>query len=122
MSLPLATVSSWALVALGVAHIAFGVCKYRVPLREAVAAGFVGRFDAPDLRRTAFWFVMFGLPLLLAGHVAVRAAGSGDLALLRLVGAYVMAASVIGTAAFPRSPFPVSLLVAALLVLAGHGV
>ena len=118
---PLATVSSWALFALGATHIVFGVIKFREPLSQAVASGFVGKFAAPELRRTAFWFVMFGLPLLLVGHVAVRAAGGGDLALLGLIGAYVFAISLIGVAAFPKSPLPVSLVISVLLLLAGLG-
>ena len=117
----LSSVSAWALVVLGVAHIAFGVIKFKVPLREAISSGFIGSFSAPEIRRTAFWFVLFGIPLTLAGHVAVLAASNADLALLRVIGAYVFAASVIGVAAFPKSPFPASLGVSFLLVLAGYG-
>jgi hypothetical protein len=117
----LATVSSWALVALGASHVVFGLVKFKQPLRQAIASGFVGKFGAPELRRTAFWFVMFGLALLPAGHVAVRAAGGADLALLRLVGGYVCAISLIGVAAFPRSPFPASLVTSVLLLMAGFG-
>lgn len=117
----LATVSSWALVTLGVAHIAFGIVKYRVPFRQALFSGFVGQFAAPEVRRSAFWFVMFGIPLLLAGHVAVHAVGHGDLALLELVANYVAASSLIGVVAFPKSPFALSLIVAVMLVLASHG-
>lgn len=117
----LATVSSWALVALGVAHIAFGLVKYRAPLRQAMSEGFVGRFPETGARRTAFWFVLFGLPLVLAGHVAVHAAGHGDLALIRVVAAYVFVSSLIGVAAIPRSPFPLALLVSVMLALAGCG-
>ena len=117
----LSSISAWALVALGVAHIAFGVVKFKAPLREAVSSGFVGRFSAPEIRRTAFWFVLFGIPLTLSGHVAVLAAGNADLALLRIIGAYVFAASLIGVAAFPKSPFPAALVVSFLLVLAGYG-
>ncbi|MFZ6749932.1 DUF6463 family protein [Undibacterium sp. Ren11W] len=117
----LSSISAWALLALGVAHIAFGVVKFKAPLREALSSGFVGRFSAPELRRTAFWFVLFGIPLTLAGHVAVLAAGNADLALLRIIGAYVFVASLIGVAAFPKSPFPASLGVSVLLLLAGYG-
>ena len=49
--------------------------------------------------------------MLRAGHVAVRAAGGGDLALVGLI----------GVAAFPKSPFPVSLVISVLLLLAGLG-
>ena len=106
----LSSISAWALVALGVAHIAFGIVKFKSPLREAISSGFVGKFSTPEIRRTAFWFVLFGIPLTLAGHVAVLAVGNADLALLRIIGAYVFAASLIGVAAFPKSPFPASLV------------
>ena len=117
----LSTIAAWALVVLGVAHIGFGVIRFEEPLREAVAAGFVGGFAAPEIRRTAFWFVLFGLPLLLAGHVAVRAAARADRGLLRIIGGYVLATSLVGVAAFPRSPFPASLVVSMMLVLASYG-
>lgn len=117
----LSSISAWALVALGVAHIAFGLVKFKAPLLDAVSSGFVGRFSAPEIRRTAFWFVLFGIPLTGVGHVAVVAASNADLALLRVIGAYVFAASLIGVAAFPKSPFPASLGVSFLLILAGYG-
>lgn len=117
----LAATSAWSLVALGVAHLVFGVAKYKAPLRDALKSGLVDAFSALESRRTAFWFVLFGLPLLLAGHIAVRATDRGDLELLSLVGGYVLAISTIGVAAFPRSPFPASLAVSILLILAGNG-
>lgn len=112
-------VASWALVCLGVAHMVFGVLKYRRVLRDALAAGFVGGFAEPELRRTAFWFVIFGLPLLLAGHLAVRAAGRGDAEVLCIIGGYVLATALIGCAAFPKSPFPAALTVAVMLIVSG---
>ena len=117
----LASLSAWALVALGLAHIGFGVVKFKAPLLQAVSSGVVGKFASPEVHRTAFWFILFGLPLVLAGHVAVRAAGTADLVLLRIVGGYVCAASLLGVAAFPKSPFWASLVVSVLLVLAGYG-
>ncbi len=117
----LASISSWALVVLGVGHIAFGLVKFRRPLLDAASAGFVGQFSAPEVRRSAFWFVLLGLPLVLAGHVAVRASGTGDLALLGIIGGYVFATSIIGFAAFPKSPFSAALLVSVLLMMAGRG-
>ena len=117
----LASFSAWALVALGLAHISFGVIKFQAPLLQAVSSGFVGMFSTPEISRTAFWFVLFGLPLVLAGHVAVRAARIGDLVLLKIIGGYVFVASLLGVAAFPASPFWASLVVSALLVASGFG-
>lgn len=118
----LASLSAWALLVLGLAHISFGVVRFQEPLLQAVSSGFVGMFSTPEISRTAFWFVLFGLPLVLAGHVAVRAAEIGDLVLLRIIGGYVFLASLLGVAAFPASPFWASLVVSALLVAAGLGV
>ncbi|RQP23127.1 DUF6463 family protein [Piscinibacter terrae] len=118
----MAIVVAWCLFALGVAHIAFGVIKYRTPLLEAVSAGFIGQFQVPEIRRTAFWFVLLGPLLMFAGHAAVHAVSVGDLALLRLIGFYATATSLVGVVAFPKSPFWAALLVAPLLLVAGYGV
>lgn len=112
---------AWCLFALAVAHVAFGLSRFRQPLSEAVSAGFIGQFAATPERRTAFWFMIFALPMMLAGQVAAHAAHSGDLGLLRLIGWYVLAIALIGVAAFPKSPFWGALLMAPLLLAAGHG-
>lgn len=111
----------WCLFALGVAHAIFGLGRFRQPLAQAMAGGFIGQFAATPERRTAFWFMIFTLPMMLAGQVVVHAGGTGDLALLRLVGWYLLAIAVIGIAAFPKSPFWGALLLAPLLLAAGHG-
>jgi len=112
---------AWLLFSLGVVHIAYGLVKFRVPLREAVAAGVVGQFKTTELRRTAFWFVAFGPLLMLAGHVAIHAVSAGDLGLLKLIGGYTLFISLVGVAAFPKSPFLASLLVSPLLLAMGYG-
>jgi hypothetical protein len=112
---------AWCLFALAVAHIVFGLSRFRQPLAQAVAAGFIGQFAATPERRTAFWFMIFALPMMLAGQVAAHASHNGDLALLRLVGWYLLAIAVIGVAAFPKSPFWGALLLAPVLLAAGHG-
>ena len=117
----LSSVSAWALVVLGLAHVSFGLVKFNAPLRAALSSGFIGQFASPEIRRTAFWFVLFGIPLTLAGHLAVVASGRGDFVMLRVIGGYVFVASLIGVAAFPRSPFPASLAVSCLLILASLG-
>ena len=43
----MANFNSWALFALGVAHIAFGLLRFRSALTEACAAGFMGQFKSP---------------------------------------------------------------------------
>ena len=118
----MAVIIAWSLFALALAHIAFGLSRFRQPLAQAVSAGFIGQFAATPERRTAFWFLIFALPMMLAGQVAAHAAHNGDLALLRLIGWYVLAIALIGVAAFPKSPFWGALLLAPWLLAAGHGV
>jgi hypothetical protein len=115
------SIAAWALFALGVAHIAFGLVRFRTPLAEAVAAGIVGQFKAPESRRTAFWFLMCGPLLMLSGHTAIHAVTTADLGLLRIVGAYTLVLSLVGVIVFPKSPFWATLLVAPLLIAAGCG-
>ncbi len=114
-------VVAWALFVLGIGHIEYGLIKFKAPLFEAASAGFIGQFMASELRRTAFWFVIFGPLLMLAGHTAIHAVAVSDLALLKILGAYALIISVIGVAAFPKSPFWVALLLSPLLIAAGYG-
>ena len=113
--------AAWFMFFLGIAHIIFGLVKFKSPLADAVAAGFIGKFMLPEARRTAFWFLIFGPLLMLVGHVAIHAVAEGDLALLRILGIYGLITSVLGAAAFPKSPFWVPLLVSPILIAAGCG-
>ncbi len=112
-------IAAWSLFALGVAHLVFGVVRFRGPLTEAVADGFFGRFMVPEVRRTAFWFLMVGPLLMLAGQVALHAVATGDREVLTLIGTYLLVSSVIGVAAFPKSPLWAPLLLSPAFLLAG---
>jgi hypothetical protein len=115
------TTLAWLLFALGIAHIGYAFVKFRTPLLEGISAGVVGQFGSPEVRRTAFWFAMFGPLLMLAGQVAVHAAATGDLSLYRLVGLYLLAVSIVGVVVIPKSPFLLGTLISALIVAAGYG-
>jgi Family of unknown function (DUF6463) len=112
----------WFVFALGVAHMVFGLVRFKATLAEVVAAGFVDQFKHSELRRTAFWFLIFGPLVMLAGHVGVRAVAMGDLGLLRILGFYMLAIGLVGVLAFPKSPFWGSLVASPLLIAAGYGV
>ena len=115
------TTLAWLLFALGVSHIAVALLKFREPLLEGIRAGVIGKFSAPEVRRTAFWFIIFGPLVMLAGQVALHAAATGDMVLYRLVGLYLLAVSVVGVVVSPKSPFSVALLIAVPMVAAGYG-
>ena len=117
----MANLVAWFMFALGVAHILYGLVKFKVAVAEAISAGFIGQFKAPEARRTAFWFLIFGPMLMLAGHVGVHAVAAGDLPLLKILGIYASITSLIGVAALPKSPFWVALIASPLLVAAGYG-
>lgn len=115
------TTLAWLLFALGVGHLGYAFFKFKEPLLAGISAGIVGQFGFPEVRRTAFWFTVFGPLLMFAGQVAVHAASTGDVALYRLVGFYLLAISAVGMLALPKSPFLVGLLISALIVAAGYG-
>ncbi len=117
----MSNIVAWLLFALGAIHIVFGVLKFKATLAEALSAGFVGQFKTPEVRRTAFWFLMCGPLLMLTGHIAVHAVAIGDLALLKIIGTYLLITSIIGVTAFPKSPFWASLVISPLVISAGYG-
>ncbi len=112
---------AWAVFVLGLTHIVFGIVRFKASLAEALSAGFVGQFEEPEVRRTAFWFIMCGPLLMLVGHIAVRAVAAGDHSLLKIIGTYALISSVIGVTAFPRSPLWALLLLSLFLIAAGYG-
>ena len=117
----MANVAAWFVFFLGFAHIVFGLVRFRKPVVDAIADGYVGQFAVPEVRRTAFWFLIFGPLLVLVGHVGIHAVAQGDLALLRILGFYGLITALLGVTAFPKSPFWAPLLVSPLLIAAGYG-
>lgn len=113
--------AAWVLIVLGVSHVIFGLIRFKIPIREAIAEGFVGRFMHSDARRLAFWFVLVGPLLSLLGQVALRAIDSGDLGLIRTIGCYLFAAFVVGALAFPKSPLWALLPPSTIFIAAGSG-
>jgi Family of unknown function (DUF6463) len=112
---------AWAVFVIGIAHIVFGIIRFKIPLAEAVAAGFVGQFKEPEIRRTAFWFIMCGPLLMLVGHLAIRAVAAGDRPLLKVIGIYALISSAIGIAAFPMSPLWLLFVLSLVLIASGRG-
>lgn len=111
---------AWALFILGLIHVVFGILRFKEPLLEALAAGFVGQFSEPPVRRTAFWFIMCGPLLMVAGHLAIRSVAAGDHAALKIIGFYGLAASMVGIAAFPMSPLWILFGLSLFLIAAGY--
>ena len=113
---------AWAVFILGVAHIFFGVARFREPLLGALMDGFIGQFAVPEIRRTAFWFVIAGPLVMLMGHLAIHAVSVGDFKVLKVIGAYMLIFSAVGVAAFPASPLWAPLLLSLLLIALGYRV
>lgn len=95
---------AWMLVGLGIAHVPFGLFRFRGPFGAIMADGFVGAFSLNDSRRLAFWFVIVGPLLTLLGQVALHAIAIGDVGLLRTIGWYLAGTFAVGVLAFPKSP------------------
>ena len=113
---------SWALFALGLAHIAFGLVRFRSALSGVCEAGFIGQFKEPEIRRSAFWFLMCGPLLMAIGQIAVHAVAMSDLWVLKVIGAYLLGSCAVGVTAFPKSPLWAPLLLSVFFILAGYGV
>jgi Family of unknown function (DUF6463) len=111
----------WILVALGILHCLLGLVVFRKPIFAAMGDGFIGKFAGIPERRLAFWFIIFGPLLLMSGHVAVIAVADGNMVLLRVVGIYLFAASAIGATALPKSPFSITIFLAAFMVAGSLG-
>jgi len=94
---------------------------FKRPLVEAVRAGFVGQFVGHPDRHEAFWFMIFGPLLVMGGHLAIHAVNSANARLLRMIGFYLFAISVVGSLAAPDSPFWAALVSSAVLICAGYG-
>jgi uncharacterized membrane protein HdeD (DUF308 family) len=114
-------VIAWAVFFLGLIHIVFGAIRFKAPLADAWAAGFIGQFTTPEIRYTAFWFLMCGPLFMVVGHIAILAVGAGNLKLLKVIGAYMFASSIIGVFAFPVSPLWAPLVLSMLLLASGYG-
>jgi len=112
---------AWFMFILGIAHIIFGLVKFKAPIAEAISAGYIGQFESPEIRRTAFWFLIFGPVFMLAGHVAIHACATGDLELLKILGFYSFVTALIGVTAIPKAPFWAALVASPVFVAAGYG-
>ncbi len=115
------TTASWALVALGVLHILLSFVRFRQPFAAALSEGLINKFRVDDARRVAFWFAYFGPVLTLCGHIAVRAAAASDVELIKIIGIYLCATSILGVIAFPKSPIWMLLIVSTVLIAVGYG-
>lgn len=104
-------------------HLKWGkaVSIFRKPLTAAFNDGFVGKFASDDSRRMAFWFFIFSPVLAMVGHLALYAAYSANLGLLKIIGLYLLITFVVGVLALPKSPFWAALLIAPILIAGGYG-
>ena len=87
-----------------VAPIAFGLVRFRTALIEVCAAGFIGQFEEPEIRRSAFRLLVCGSRLMVTGQVAVRAVAMSDLRLLTVIAAGWLVSCGVGVTANRISP------------------
>lgn len=114
-------IAAVSLFALGILHMLFGVARFRHQMTAIVREGVFDRCGGDDERRLACWFIAFGAPLSLCGHLALRASEAADLATLGLIGLYGCVTASAGVIAFPRSPLWGLLAVSMVLIAVGQG-
>ena len=109
------TRTSPATLFLGLAagHTAWGLYAYRDQLGglvrdlpDAVGDGIFQADHSRDARAAAFWFLLAGPLLALAGRLYRSAEAAGDRRAMRDAGRIVTAIGAGGTVAMPRSGFP----------------
>lgn len=110
---------AWALLGLGILHIIFGVVRFQDHIKDAWRDGFIGKFNLPEGRRTAFWFIMAGPFLMAIGQIAVHAVANSDFWTFRIIGYYLLVSCGIGVLAFPKSPLWTPLLLSFLFIAVG---
>lgn len=116
----LSTVTAGTLViAIGVLHTVVGLALGAVPLRGIAADGYVGAVESSFDRMAIFWFLAFGLALMLAGEAFRAMERSGERVPARL-GWMLAAISLLGAAAIPASGFWLGLGPAALVIVRGR--
>ena len=115
------TMVPWGITVLGILHIGMGVVRFWQPFSAALQDGFIGAFSTSDARRVAAWFTLFGPPIAVCGHLAIRAAAASDLETLKIIGFYLSATALFGVAAFPYSPIWALLILSSALVAIGYG-
>jgi hypothetical protein len=112
--------AAWGIFLLGIVHCVIGFARFRKPISEAVFEGLFGKFQGLDHRRLAFWFLIFGPLLIMGGHVAIVAVEQANYGLLKILGGYLLATSMLGVIALPKSPFWATLILAPALIAGGY--
>ncbi len=110
------TLSGYVLIALGLGHTIVGVVKYRLALVALFRDGYFDAATGHADRLLAFWFLLFSAMLFLLGQIMLYVAKTNDLYLLRLLCWYLAIIGVVGTAALPRSPFWIAIILAGLML------
>lgn len=95
---------SRALQVLAIAHVLFGIRKYRPQLRGIIDDGVVNTLGADPERRTAFWFLSVAPSLWVAGRLLRDAEAAGDRRAQRIAGAVMLGAGAVGVSVAPKSP------------------
>jgi hypothetical protein len=117
---PMIIAAAWGIFMLGILHCVVGFVRFRTPIMEALFEGLLGKFQGLDHRRLAFWFMVFGPLLIMAGHVAVVAVEQTNYGLLKILGCYLLVTSALGVIALPKSPFWATLILAPVLIAGGY--
>lgn len=106
------------LIVIGIAHVAFGMVRYRRTLVAALREGWAGCFSHSDKRLVAFWFIAAGPLISLIGALLRHAALTNDPVMAFPTGVVLAILAVVGIADFPKSPRWALLPPAIMLLLA----
>ena len=108
-----------SLIAIGVLHVVYALVRYHGPLIEIVGNGLIGGAETPD-QFGAFWFLIAG-PLMLLAGVAARSQEAAGLQPGARFGGVLLGSAVLGAAVFPVSGFWLLLVPGILALRSGDG-
>ncbi len=106
------------LLGVAVVHTLFGALAFPQVLRQLWQFGLVDSVGADPLRGAVVWFLLFAAPLaLLAWVITPLERQPGTVALLRQLGAGLLALALLGIVLMPASGFWLALPPAIALLL-----
>ena len=92
------------LIVVAFIHTIFGLLVFHSPLRQIAHTGWWGGIERDPMLSAVTWFMLFGLPLLVAG-IALHAVERAHVAMPVSIAWWLLAGAAVGVALMPLSGF-----------------
>jgi hypothetical protein len=92
------------LIVVAIIHTLFGLVVFHPSLRQIAHTGWWGGIQSDPMLSAVTWFMLFGLPMLLAG-IALHAVERAKAAIPVAIAWWLLAGAALGVALMPASGF-----------------